>query len=84
MAFDQTQVNIASKTFKNNVDLLRQIQLHLSDSATLDNNKFKVKEITIISDDGTKSITITPDGITINGVNYVSENDLEYNQVLLK
>ena len=45
MAIDQTQVNIASKTFKNNVDLLRQIQLHLSDNATIDDNQFTAQRI---------------------------------------
>ena len=84
MAIDQTPVNIATKTFKDNVDLLRAIQEHFAANANTPNNEFTAQKITIISDDGTKSITITPDGITINGVNYVSENDLEFNQVLLK
>ena len=83
MPIDQNKVNKPSSTFKQNVDLLSAIQEHFSDSATLDNNKLKVQEITISAEG--KTITITPDGgITIDGVAYINENDLEYNQVLLK
>ena len=40
MAIHQTQVNKANKTFKDNVDLLRQFKLHLSDNATNSDNQF--------------------------------------------
>ena len=87
MTIPTDKVNTPNNTFKDNVELLSAIQEHFSDNVAPDgvdnNNHFTAKSITISAEG--KTITITPDGgITIDGVAYINENDLEYNQVLLK